>query len=56
VLRGERSDLLVRDTVRQMAGRGPRAKVVEISGVGHAPTLLHDNQIGIVRDFLLGGD
>jgi len=56
VLRGEQSDLLTRDTVRQMAGRGPRAKVVEIPGVGHAPTLLHDNQIGIVRDFLLGGD
>jgi len=24
------------------ASRGPRAKVVEIKGVGHAPTLLHD--------------
>jgi len=36
-----------------MAVRGPRAKVVEIAGVGHAPTLLHDDQIAIVRDFLL---
>jgi len=36
-----------------MASRGPRAKVVEISGVGHAPTLLHDDQIAIVREFLL---
>jgi len=27
--------------------------VVEIPGVGHAPTLLHDDQIRIVRDFLL---
>jgi len=56
VLRGEQSDLLTRDTVEQMASRGPRAKVVEIAGVGHAPTLLHDDQIGIVRDFLLGAD
>jgi len=27
---------------------------VEIKGVGHAPTLLHDDQIAIVRDFLRG--
>jgi len=26
---------------------------VEIKGVGHAPTLLHDDQIAIVREFLL---
>ena len=54
VLRGERSDLLTRDAAAQMAVRGPRAKVVEIPGVGHAPTLLHDDQIAIVREFLLG--
>lgn len=33
--------------------RGPKAKVVEIEGVGHAPTLMHGEQIRIVRDFLL---
>jgi pimeloyl-ACP methyl ester carboxylesterase len=54
VLRGEQSDLLTPDTAGQMALRGPRAKVVEIGGVGHAPTLLHDDQIVIVREFLLG--
>jgi len=53
VLRGERSDLLTRDTAVQMAARGPRARVVEIAGVGHAPTLIHADQIAIVRDFLL---
>ena len=55
VLRGELSDLLRRDTAAQMAARGPRAKVVEIPGVGHAPTLIHADQIAIVRDFLLAG-
>ena len=55
VLRGEQSDLLTRDTAAQMAARGPRAKVVEIPGVGHAPTLIHADQIAIVRDFLLAG-
>ena len=53
VLRGAQSDLLTRDTCDQMAGRGPKAKVVEIPGVGHAPTLMHDDQIRIVREFLL---
>ena len=53
VLRGAQSDLLTRDTCDQMAGRGPQAKVVEIPGVGHAPTLMHEDQIRIVREFLL---
>lgn len=52
-LRGELSDLLTRDTAARMAGRGPRARVVEVRGVGHAPTLIHADQIAIVRDFLL---
>jgi len=53
VIRGERSDLLARETAAQMRTRGPKARVVEIAGVGHAPTLLHDDQIAIVREFLL---
>jgi len=55
VLRGERSDLLTRETAAAMTRRGPRAKVLEIPGVGHAPTLLHPDQIALVRDFLLQG-
>jgi pimeloyl-ACP methyl ester carboxylesterase len=55
VLRGEQSDLLSRDTTGAMARRGPRAQVVEIRGVGHAPTLMHAEQIALVRDFLLQG-
>jgi pimeloyl-ACP methyl ester carboxylesterase len=54
VLRGELSDLLLRETTDAMRMRGPRARVVELAGVGHAPTLLHPDQIGVVRDFLLG--
>jgi len=53
VIRGALSDLLTRETLQQMAGRGPRAKTVEIPEVGHAPTLIHADQIAIVRDFLL---
>jgi pimeloyl-ACP methyl ester carboxylesterase len=56
VLRGEHSDLLLRDTAGEMTRRGPKAKLVEIRGVGHAPTLLHADQIAVVRDFLLLAD
>jgi pimeloyl-ACP methyl ester carboxylesterase len=55
VLRGERSDLLTRETCRAMMGRGPKARVVEVPGVGHAPTLMHPDQIAVVRDFLIEG-
>ena len=56
VLRGAQSDLLARETADAMVKRGPKAKVVEIPGVGHAPTLLHADQIAIVRNFLLEGE
>jgi pimeloyl-ACP methyl ester carboxylesterase len=53
VLRGADSDLLARATASAMAQRGPRARVHEFVGVGHAPTLVHPEQIAVVRDFLL---
>jgi pimeloyl-ACP methyl ester carboxylesterase len=53
VLRGAQSDLLTRDTCDQLARRGPEARVVEIPGVGHAPTLMHADQIDILREYLL---
>ena len=53
VLRGELSDLLSRDTAHAMTQRGPRAGLFELKGVGHAPTLIHEDQIAVVRDFLV---
>ena len=53
VLRGAESDLLSRVTADAMTQRGPRARVHEIAGVGHAPTLVHADQVAVVRDFLL---
>lgn len=52
-IRGEHSDLLTRETLAQMAARGPRAKTVELAGIGHAPTLMQPDQIALVRAFLL---
>ena len=37
VLRGEKSDLLLPRTAQEMKHRGPKATVVDIAGVGHAP-------------------
>jgi pimeloyl-ACP methyl ester carboxylesterase len=54
LLRGAQSDLLTAETARKMGERGPKARVVEIPAVGHAPMLMSETQIGIVRDFLLG--
>ena len=56
VLRGADSDLLLAKTAAQMASRGPHARTVEIAGVGHAPMLLDESQVGIVRNFLLATD
>jgi pimeloyl-ACP methyl ester carboxylesterase len=54
VLRGESSDVLTPETAREMTQRGPRAQVVEIPGVGHAPMLLDEGQVAHARAFLLG--
>lgn len=52
VLRGAESDLLTAATAQAMTERGPRAQVVEIAGVGHAPTLIASDQVALVRNFL----
>jgi pimeloyl-ACP methyl ester carboxylesterase len=52
-LRGEHSDLLTRETHQRMGTTGPKATLVEIAGVGHAPTLMFPEQIAPVRAFLL---
>ena len=53
LLRGAESDLLSRETAAQMTQRGPKACVVEFAGVGHAPTLIADDQVQTVTGFLL---
>ena len=54
LLRGEASDLLTHETALQMSQRGPRAKLVEVPGVGHAPMLMNSHQVAPLREFLLG--
>jgi len=54
VIRGGDSDLLLKETAQEMTRRGPKARLVEFAGTGHAPMLMEAGQISVVRQFLLG--
>jgi pimeloyl-ACP methyl ester carboxylesterase len=54
LVRGEQSDLLSRATAEEMTRRGPKPRLVEIEGVGHAPTFVQPAQIALAREFLTG--
>lgn len=54
LLRGSTSDLLSKATAEDMMQRGPKASLVEFEGVGHAPTLVAEDQMMVVTRFLLG--
>ena len=56
VLRGSHSAVLSSTTAKRMHKSGPRAEIVDIPGVGHAPWLMSEDQIAIIRDFLLKPD
>jgi pimeloyl-ACP methyl ester carboxylesterase len=53
LLRGAQSDMLLDDDALAMTRRGPCARLVEFQGVGHAPMLMSEDQIRVVREFLL---
>lgn len=53
VLRGMESDLLSAETAAEMQVRGARAQIIELPGIGHSPMLVSDDQIAIVKGFLL---
>lgn len=46
------SDVLSYETAAQMTKRGPRAELVEIPNCGHAPMLMEEEQIALIRDWL----
>lgn len=53
VLRGAQSDMLTQADTQAMKTRRPGVEVVEFAGIGHAPALLDDAQIAVVRNWLL---
>jgi pimeloyl-ACP methyl ester carboxylesterase len=52
IVRGSESDLLTSDTAQAMCQRNPKARLFEVAGVGHAPTLMADDQVTALKDFL----
>jgi pimeloyl-ACP methyl ester carboxylesterase len=54
VIRGEHSDVLPADVAEQMTASGPRAQLEELAGIGHAPTLMSEDQIVLVSEWLSG--
>lgn len=52
VIRGERSDILLLDTAEEMQQRGPSCQLVELPGLGHAPALNTEEQMGLIEGFL----
>jgi pimeloyl-ACP methyl ester carboxylesterase len=52
VFRGAESDLLSGATAREMSQRGPRARIVEFAGIGHAPALMAEDQIATIESWL----
>jgi pimeloyl-ACP methyl ester carboxylesterase len=55
VLRGESSDLLSLETAEEMTKRGPKATLVEIPDCGHAPSLMDNFQIAVIKSWLESG-
>lgn len=53
LVRGALSDLLSVATAQAMTQRGPKARLVEFAGVGHAPTFNAEDQLRAATDFLL---
>lgn len=56
LVRGKDSDVLSNETAAEMLVRNEHAQLIEFAGVGHAPTLLVDEQIDPIARFLGGTD
>jgi hypothetical protein len=44
---------LLAETAQTMTTTGPRARLEVRAGIGHAPTLMSDDEIALVGDWLL---
>jgi pimeloyl-ACP methyl ester carboxylesterase len=52
LVRGEHSEVFPASVAATMLDAKPQAELVEIAGAGHAPALMSDVEIAIVRDFM----
>lgn len=51
LLRGAASEVLREDTAVQMTTRGPQPKLVTFQNCGHAPALVTEDQIAVIKDW-----
>jgi pimeloyl-ACP methyl ester carboxylesterase len=51
ILHGAQSDLLLTDTIQKMVQLNPQATAIRFPGVGHAPSLIIEDQIQAVVGF-----
>ncbi len=52
VIRGGESDVLTEQTALAMKDSGPLPTIITLEGIGHAPTLMEDEQIKMVKNWL----
>jgi len=52
IVRGAESDILSRRTCEKMRHSHPQTTLVEVPGVGHAPSLLEPESLAALKDFL----
>jgi pimeloyl-ACP methyl ester carboxylesterase len=52
LIRGEDSDVLSAEVAEEMTRRGPKPRLQVMRGCGHAPTLVSDREVALLRDFL----
>lgn len=53
ILRGQKSDLLTAQTAQKMLARDNRVTLLEFENIGHAPSLMDEGQISVVKNWLL---
>lgn len=53
VLRGETSDILTEATAQEMLERNRHAELVTLPNIGHAPSLMDEQQIALIKAWLL---
>lgn len=51
LLKGADSSILKKELANEMTKRGPKPKLVEFENIGHAPTLIDQNQLHVIKNF-----
>lgn len=52
LIRGARSDLLLRETAIEMQSRHPRLTLHEVTNAGHAPSLMDGKEIALIQNWI----